>query len=150
MKIYLCSFYYIIKQIMLHTKMNSILPSGQIYKIVYNQNNVIGFLARRQCYVAVLPGHQYYEKDDDWLNSSDFPPVHGSVTWTHSYGTHPVLRDAIASIPELTPQHWVIGWDYNHFANMEQMMSGLSYGIKPTFELLKNECIDVCNEITRS
>lgn len=129
---------------MWHKKMSSVLPSGKIYQVVYNQNNIIGFLARRQCYIAVLSEHKYYGKNDDWLNSSDFPQVHGGVTWSYSYGTNPVLKDAIASIPELTAQHWVIGWDYNHFANMEQMMTGLSYGVKPTFELLKNECVDVC------
>jgi hypothetical protein len=85
--------------------MDSVLPSGQIYEIVYNQDNIIGFLARRQCYVGVLPGHVYHGKDSDWLNSNNFPTVHGGVEWSDSYGTNPVPKKAIVSIPELNAQH---------------------------------------------
>ena len=127
--------------------MDSVLPSEQIYKIVYNQDNIIGFLARRQCYVGVLPEHDYHGKDSYWLNSNNFPTVHGGVEWSASYGTKPILKKAIVSILELTAQHWIIGWDYNHFANTKEMMSGLSCGVKPTFELLKKECVDVCNKL---
>ena len=125
--------------------MNSILPSGETHRVVYNSKNIVGYIIRRQCYVSVPPGNIYYGKDDDDINNMDFPTVHGGVTWASSFEN--TMRVHRINCPELNSNHWIIGWDYNHFGNMEQMMTGLSYGVKTTLELLKNECISVCNDL---
>jgi hypothetical protein len=127
--------------------MKSVLPSGEYHRVVYNSNNIVGYIIRRQCYIAVPPSNVFYRKNDDDINSMDFPPVHGGVTWTSSYEDI-MKQHKIMNFPELKSDHWIIGWDYNHFGNMEQMMTGLSYGVEPTLELLTKECISVCNKLS--
>ena len=126
--------------------MNSVLPNGETHRVVYNSNNIVGYIIYRQCYVAVPSSNIFHGKNDDDINDMDFPSVHGDVTWTSSY-EDTIKKLGNISFPELNSDHWIIGWDYNHFANMNDMMTGLSYGVKPTLDLLKNECISVCNEI---
>ena len=125
--------------------MNSVLPSNESHRVVYNSNNIVGYIIRRQCYIAVNPDNIFHGKNDDDINSMDFPNVHGNVTWANSY--EDTMKQHRINCPELNSNHWIIGWDYNHFGNMEQMMSGLSYGVKPTIELLTKECISVCNDL---
>ena len=126
--------------------MESVLPTSEEYRIVYNNsdNTIIGYIARRQCYVAIPKGHIYYGKTDDEINCSDnFPEVHGNITWAKSVEKTKDIHK-FDNYPEIKHDSWIIGWDYNHFANMQQMMNGLSLGIKPTLEILKKECISVC------
>jgi len=125
--------------------MNSILPPGEDYRVVYRNDDkkIVGYIVRRQCYVTIPKGHIYHGKNDDEINSSDFPSVHGNVTWSASFERTKTNHE-FKSYPEIDQDSWIIGWDYNHFGNMKQMMEGLSYGVKPTLELLQNECISVC------
>ena len=128
--------------------MNSVLPQSETHRIVYNNNNIIGYIVRRQCYVAVPSSNIFHGKSDDDINNMDFPNVHGNVTWASSY--EDTMKQYRINCLELNSDHWIIGWDYNHFANMEEMMAGISYGVKPTLDLLKNECISVCNDLARN
>jgi len=120
----------------------SVLPFSENYRIVYMCNNIIGFIFRRQCGVAIPKGHIYYGKTDNEINCSDyFPEVHGMLTSSISIEEFRRIQSKFATYPEIEQDSWIIGWDYNHFDDTE---SWLSYGIKPTLEILKNECISVC------
>jgi hypothetical protein len=126
--------------------MQGVIPEGE-HRVVFNRDNILGYIINRQVYVAVPPGNMYYGKSDDEINSMDFPEVHGSVIW--SGNVEKSLRLGGKTFPELIQKsnHWIIVWAYNHFTSMIQMMSGKSYGVTPTLVMLTNECIRTCEEI---
>ena len=125
--------------------MNSVLPNGQSSAVVFEQDGVVGVVGRRMGYVGVPRSHLWSGVvDDDGRNSDElpFPDVHGGVTWA---GPVPSSVPAAYAGRDL---YWV-GWDYNHFCGDNDMRLGLSYGVRPTYAMLRDEVVRVCQVATQ-
>ena len=119
---------------------SSVLPAGVPRRMIFNHNGIVGFVGTRQCYIGVPSSHPWYGTVDDYSSpdSKEFPGVHGGVTWS----SKEFPGDPGEDVPD--GKFW-IGWDYNHFPNSASMSTGKSYGITPTFEMLRDELLMVYN-----
>jgi hypothetical protein len=116
----------------------SVLADGETHRIIVNDGEFVGICGRRQGYLAVPPGHAWFGMDTDeqegWVDATDYPEVHGGCTFAK------LGRDCDFSV-FIPADHWVIGWDYMHFCGEGDWVAGLSYGVKPTFEIILNEIL---------
>ena len=125
----------------------TVLPTGVSGQVVFvDSNNIVGVVGRRQGYVGVPRGHSWdgvITVDSGECNSLPFPDVHGGVTWSSN--------EAPSNIPasHSTQDLYWIGWDYCHYCGSNDMMMGISYGVRPTFEILRDEVLRVCNAANR-
>jgi len=119
-------------------------PTSNPYQIVFEQDGIIGIVAPVHTFVAVGNDSPYHGKDDDEINSMDFPQIHSPVTWSKSY--EDTLKVIPIDFPELNADHWLIGWDYLHYGNTASMIRGLQSG-EGSFEIRCSDCIKMCNEL---
>ncbi len=125
------------------------VPVGE-HRVVFNRDNILGFIILRVAFIAVPRGNIYYGKSDDDINhmhDPEFPEAHAGSTW--SSNIEKFKREFKINFPELRHKsdHWIIGWHYSHFGNMKKMMSGESFGVIPTLRMATDDCIRVCEEI---
>lgn len=111
-----------------------------------------GVVAKRGGFIFVHPNHPFTKfKDIEYSIPLD---VHGGITYYNQNNE----KFSSLNIPE---DYWVIGWDYNHSRNSDEMNKGISYSnikdtdsgsankieskVIPTFEIIKDEVIKACN-----
>lgn len=113
------------------------LPEANSHKVVFNNGSgIVGIVGIRTGYVVVPQGHPWHSSVSE-DNSGDFPEVHGGITWSGKLPTY--IHDEL-----ILEDYYSIGWDYNHFANSLQQQLGISFGIMPTFKIISDEVVMVC------
>jgi len=128
---------------------NSVLPINVSGQVVFDNNNIVGVVGRRQGYVGVPRGHPWdgvITVDSEECKSLPFPDVHGGVTWSNN------IPSSIPASHSNKDLYW-IGWDYCHYcgssSSSSDMMLGISYGVTPTYNMLRDEVLRVCNAANR-
>lgn len=125
------------------------VPVGE-HRVVFNRDNILGFIILRLAFIAVPRGNIYYGKSVDDINYMDdpeFPEAHAGINW--SSNIKKFKHEFKINFPELIQKsdHWIIGWHYSHFGTTEGAIAGKSFGVIPTLIMATDDCIRVCEEI---